>query len=268
MEKDDLLYRRELICIGNSYKEVNMHKWGPGCRNIYSLHYILSGRGYVRTGGQTFVLDSGQSFLIFPGEEYYYYPDKNNPWEYIWVDFYGKEADRLIGLTAFTKSCPVMEKKENMESFFAVSVHAKDRITKEEQETANLHLLLTKYFRENLSGEAGNVKEYIQLAKEYIGNYFWRSDLTVPEIAAQLHIDRTYLYRLFKEKIGLSPSQYIENLRIERACVLLERTDMLIQSVAGSVGYEDALYFSKIFKKIKGISPKDYRKRTQLPLSR
>lgn len=245
-----------------------MHKWGPGCRDIYSLHYVLDGRGYIKTGDKTFTVEKGQSFLIFPKEEYYYYPDEENPWEYIWIDFHGQEGDRLVSLTGFSIKKPVLDGKEDLRICYDVAVDESDRIKKEEQESAKLHFLLTQYFRKDLAKERENRKEYIQLAQEYINHYFWRSDLSIPEIAEAIHIDRTYLYRLVKEKFQMSPSQYLTEFRIEKAGELLEQGDLPIQTVAGSVGYEDALYFSKIFKKIKGISPSDYRKRTQLPLVR
>lgn len=259
---------RELYCVGYGYKEPNEHKWGPGCRDIYSLHYILSGCGYVKVQNRTFCLKRGESFLIFPGEEYFYYPDEKDPWEYVWVDFQGKECRRLLELSDFTLEHPVMNRGEEVYPYFQVASPEEDRILKEEQESARVHMLLTLFFRENLSQERENRKGYIELAREYIGNYYWRSDLSVPDIAAQLHIDRTYLYRLFKNELGISPLQYLTDVRMERAAALLAEAQMPIQSVAGSVGYEDALYFSKTFKKAKGASPSDYRNSVQLPLSR
>lgn len=262
------LYQKGLICVGAGYKEANLHKWGPGCRDIYSLHYVISGRGYIKTRDKMFTIEEGQSFLIYPKEEYYYYPDEGNPWEYVWIDFHGQEGDRLVSLTGFSADNPTMTVDSDVRTYYNVIVETKDRIQKEEQERAKLHFLLTKYFRKGLEKEQSHRKDYIQLAEEYVSNYFWRSDLSIPEIAEALHIDRTYLYRLVKGKFRMSPSQYLTEFRIEKAGELLEQGNLPIQTVAGSVGYEDALYFSKIFKKIKGVSPSDYRKRTQLPLER
>lgn len=268
-EKQDLYWdKRELKCVGYGYKEPDFHKWGPGCRDMYSLHYILSGRGYVRIQNRTFCLEEGESFLVFPGEEYYYYPDEQEPWEYVWVDFQGREAKRLLELTDFTPEHPMMYAGESVRPYFQVASQEQDRIRREEQESAKVHLLLTCFFRDNLSEESGNQKDYVELAQEYMGNYYWRSELSVPEIALQLHIDRTYLYRLFKNALGVSPLEYLTQMRMERAESLLRDTNMTIQAVAGSVGYEDALYFSKTFKKAKGMTPSDYRNNTQLPLSR
>ncbi len=248
-----------LICVGYGYKEPDSHKWGPGCRDIYTLHLVLSGHGFVRVQGRTFPVEAGDSFLIFPEEEYYYYPDGQDPWEYTWVDFKGWDCERLLSYTGFNREYPVMSGREEAGSYFNMASEAADRIRREEEQSARLHLLLTYFFRDNLSKEIDNCKDYIQIAKEYMGSYYWKSDLSVPEIALQLHIDRTHLYRLFKNTLDLSPLEYLTELRMERAEGLLRDTSMSIQAVAASVGYEDALYFSKSFKKARGVSPSAYR---------
>lgn len=253
------IYERELICIGYGYKEANQHHWGPGCRDLYALHYVLSGRGYVKVQGELHVLQRGDSFLIYPDEEYFYYPDEECPWEYEWVDFRGNGVERLLALTGFTREKPVMQLMPGLHEQFQVVSDAADRIVRQEQEAARLHLLLTCYFRDDLSSEEDNQKAYMQLAGEYIANYYWRSDLKVPEIAKHLHIDRTHLFRLFKESVGMAPQQYLASVRMEKARRLLQDTDMSVQAVAASVGYEDALHFSKTFKKVQGITPSGYR---------
>lgn len=60
---------------------------------------------------------------------------------------------------------------------------------------------------------------------------------------------------------GLSPHDYLQKYRINEACSLLRRRDFTVAEVAGSVGFSDPLYFSRIFKKLKGLSPSDYQRR-------
>ena len=73
--------------------------------------------------------------------------------------------------------------------------------------------------------------------------------------------DSTYLYRLFKEETGTSVIGYINQCRIRRACTMLSSTTAQVKDVALSVGFSDQLYFSKVFKKINGITPTEYRKK-------
>ena len=84
--------RLQLVCTDNNYKEPNLHRWGPGTREIYSVHYIISGKGYVECRGKTFALSAGDTFLVFPEEEILYYPEESDPWEYRWIDFKGADA--------------------------------------------------------------------------------------------------------------------------------------------------------------------------------
>ena len=104
--------------------------------------------------------------------------------------------------------------------------------------------------------------KYVDMAKRYIErNYFL--DIKVEELAERIGVDRKYLRNLFTEHLGVSTKDYIMNLRIERAKELLSESDMSVISVASSVGYSDALGFSKIFKKYTGLSPSDYRNGTE-----
>ena len=98
-------------------------------------------------------------------------------------------------------------------------------------------------------------------ARDYIERNFRDVSCTVKSVADKVQIDRTYLYRLFKEETGFSVIEYINNCRIGRACTMLNNTDVQIKDVALSVGFSDQLYFSKVFRKLKGITPTEYRKK-------
>lgn len=97
-------------------------------------------------------------------------------------------------------------------------------------------------------------------AEEYIQNHY-SYPLQVGEIADYVGINRSYLYTLFKEQSGMSPKEYLTNFRITRAAQLLEITELSIESVAMSCGYQNTLGFSKIFKARMGVAPSVYKKR-------
>ena len=97
-----------------------------------------------------------------------------------------------------------------------------------------------------------------------IQNSYWKPDLNVGRLAKSLNVERSYLYRMFMEHTGISPQEYLTEVRMERACELLSGSELSVQAVACSVGYKDALYFSRLFRKRKGITPSGYRnKRTE-----
>ena len=80
------------------------------------------------------------------------------------------------------------------------------------------------------------------------------------EIAHTLHVDSAYLTRNFTQKYGITPKEYLIDKRIEYAKQLLRETDACIKEIAISIGYDDQLYFSRIFKKKEGLPPLEYRR--------
>ena len=252
--------RLQLVCTDNNYKEPNLHRWGPGTREIYSLHYIVSGKGYVVFRGETYALSAGDSLMVFPEEEILYYPEESDPWAYRWVDFKGADAKALVARTGFSKQCPVVKGKQGMEPWFMIYEDGLHGELARERYTAKVYLLLTYYLKE--AKEPEERRSYYDEATEMIQNSYWKQELTVGQLAKSLNVERSYLYRLFMEHCGISPQQYIADVRMERACELLSAGELSIQAVACSVGYKDALYFSKLFRKAKGITPSNYRKNT------
>jgi AraC-like DNA-binding protein len=251
----------DLICTGNGYKVQNLHRWGPGVRDIYALHYVISGNGYFETNNVTYTLRAGESFIIFPHMEVSYYPDLQNPWEYIWIDFKGDEVLHLLSMTGFTQSTPVAPVSlENLEPLFHIIETAGMKPFEKERSNARLRFLLSYYMEYYPKANIIAKTDYVLSAREYIDNNYWKAALTVTDIADFVKIERTYLFRLFKEAIGMSILNYITTYRIGRACTMLRLSELSIKSVACSVGYPDQMYFSKVFKKVTSYSPSEYIK--------
>ena len=94
---------------------------------------------------------------------------------------------------------------------------------------------------------------------QYIENNY-REKITTKDIAAYCFITEEHLCRFFKKTVGKTVVEYITQYRVEKAAVLLINTDETVGNIAASVGFEDINYFSRIFKRIKGMTPREYRK--------
>ena len=103
-----------------------------------------------------------------------------------------------------------------------------------------------------------NIDVIIYDVKKYIDQNY-NIPLTLDALAAQVHLSPGYFSKLFKREMGENLSTYIVNTRIEQAKLLLKTTDKKTYEIAESVGIYDPVYFSKIFKKITGLKPKEYR---------
>jgi AraC-like DNA-binding protein len=81
----------------------------------------------------------------------------------------------------------------------------------------------------------------------------------VEEIAKEFHYSSSHYTALFKKKTGLSPIDYFIRMKIYYACQLLTQRELIIKEIADKIGYDDPYYFSRIFKKVTGKSPAQYK---------
>lgn len=106
----------------------------------------------------------------------------------------------------------------------------------------------------------GSQDDYIDFIKKYIALHYM-DEITLNEVAEILNLSRSYLSTLFKKEVGISFTQYLIDFRLNRAIEILKLENLPLNSVAEMVGYPDYTQFSKIFKKYKGVSPKNYIKK-------
>lgn len=241
-----------------------LHSFGPAVRPDYLIHYILKGRGRYSIGDTRYCLEAGQGFLIEPNVLTFYQADAYEPWEYLWLGFNGanvREYLRDIGLDGG--------------KLIYRSGHApelKDTVVRMLQDTTGS--LTSQYERQSLlysffailskdidigplkGQEVENV--HISRAVEFVRNNYFNA-IRVADIAKYVCVDRTYLYELFRRYLHVSPQDYLTNYRLTRASELLTLTELKLEEIALSCGYQSAYSFGKMFKAKRGISPAKFR---------
>ena len=237
--------------------------WGPGVRDHYLLHYIVSGRGSYEAEGRPFTLAAGEAFLAWPDTPIYYRADEDEPWEYYWVGFSGPSAGLLLAQTPFTRRAPVLRpaageqlRRALLDIYKARGGDYPSAVRMAGYLQAALGLLMeseTKRGRDTLS-------VYAQQGAAFIQQNYSRA-IGVEETARQAGVSRSYLYRAFQEAFGCSPNEYLTRYRLQRAAQLLRHSALPVAAVATSVGFEDPYYFSRAFRREMGMSPTEYRAR-------
>lgn len=242
------------------------HQWGPGVRDHFLIHHVVSGKGYYKVGDSVFTLSAGDSFLVYPYTEITYWADSDDPWKYYWVGFAGSDAALIIHSTAFTRQLPVITlSPENdlkiRKKLLNIYDSRGNTLESSVEMTGALYTALAFY----LSISPSTVDEndiqasYVKKATDYIAaNYSY--PITIEEIADYVGISRSHLFRVFREHLDCSPKDYLTDHRIRQACTLLKNTSLSVTAIALSTGFENNLYFSKAFRKEIGISPSMYRK--------
>ncbi|MBQ6488217.1 MAG: helix-turn-helix domain-containing protein [Solobacterium sp.] len=124
--------------------------------------------------------------------------------------------------------------------------------------------MITEYCRLALKYKVSGYSRTISDAVNYINASLNHQDLSLALVADELSVSRSYLSARFSEETGMTITDYITKRRIENAQDLLENTSFPVQDIASLSGYDDPAYFTRIFKKMTGISPRDYRKKTAI----
>ncbi len=241
----------------------NGYSFGPASRDYYLIHFIISGKGSFKTDRGQFSLSKGDLFIIRPNEMTVYAADVKDPWTYIWIGFECSLPESISRQAAFIQkdvihipSCEHIFK----DMFDCVRIN----YTKELYLCSKLYELFSVLIEADFNSELHNVQEnYVLKAKNYIETSYV-TDIRVESIAKSLGIDRRYFCTLFKKHTGLSPQQYIINLRMNKAAALMTEHNYTPTQAALSVGYHDIFNFSRMFKKSFGVSPLRYKNKCLL----
>lgn len=257
-----------------------LHKIGPAIHDYVLVHTVLSGHGVYRTRGQSYTCRGGDSFIIFPGELFSYQADAEEPWHYTWVSFVGASAAPLLESLGVSPDRPIIrgarlpDLRPLYSSLHDCLQHADDPPLADLEASGWLRLVLGQLGRIGRGNQPTAVPDtaaidrQIEQAIRFMSLHYTQQ-VSIDQLSRMLGYHRTHLSRMFKRTTGLSPKQYLMQIRLERAQMLLSDTSMPIDHVASAVGFNDPLYFSKKFKEWSGISPTQYRKelpQRQLPM--
>lgn len=239
--------------------------WG-GFRDSYIIHYVKSGNGYFEVLGQTFHIKAGESFIIYPDTYVKYYPDETDPWDYVWVNFIGIPVRNFLLNLNISKKTPVFPAKETSPESILNDINRVYHNLEVESDvrslrlTGLLHLLFAYYAEHYPVTKSEPEHKLLERSIQTIEENLSRDSFNVSSLALELNLSRATLFRLFKKNLDMSPIQYINELKITKACRFLKETDLSVKAISNSLGFSNALYFSSFFSQNVGVSPIQFRK--------
>ena len=241
-----------------------LYKVGPYERNCYILHYIVSGKGSIEYAGKRYEARQGQMFVIYKGDMISYCADREDPWKYIWADFDGMDAEKLLSATAFSREMRVSPVLPEQEIYpIMKKMYGKMGTLSAEMEGSGLLLMLFSLLIRFFPSERKEDCEVAERAALLIRTGFSDCDCRIEKVAEMIGLSRSQLFRVFRQKYGISPKEYLTECRLLCAKNLLAEGNLGISQVGYACGYADALYFSSEFRRKEGISPGAYRKSKQ-----
>lgn len=230
----------------------------------YRMYYVLAGEAYITLGDIKRKLKKGDVFLKFPSKEYVLHG--NDEFECMYVSFLGIRANIILDRLGIDSGNFVFENMEELEGVWKTAFYVADDVLDLSSESVLLYTLAKigdRFIEKENYEKSSSPADTFSLIKEYIDNNFSSSDLSLGKISNEFSYTKKYLSAAFKKHFKISITDYICMVRINHACLLVERHYTEVKEIAFLCGFDDQLYFSKVFKKMVGISPRDYIKKNE-----
>ena len=244
-----------------------MPTYRPRGRVDFQIIYIAAGCGHFHfdTVDSETIVPAGNIVIFRPKElqKYEYYgKDKT---EVYWIHFTGSDVKNILRKYGFPDNERIFPVGTSMEyeRVFKRIIIELQRCQDNYEEMLTLllrHLLII--FQRELSREQVLKNEYLDHEMDTAVTYFnenYNRDINIEEYATSRGMSVSWFIRSFKKFTGSTPMQFIVALRVNNAQVLLETTNYSINEISKIVGYDNQLYFSRLFHKLKGFSPREYR---------
>lgn len=228
----------------------------------YLLHYVVKGKGEIEINGVKKSYRANDIFVLPPDETITYSVSAKSQWEYYWINFNGLTAQKT--LSAIFGNDYYVKSDSSFKTLFAKAMNAKK--SKRSQVYTVLGCLFEIFAK---IAEITSLTETASTAGlpsfdkifDYINKNLYSKDLKAETVAKAFFVNPCYFSVLFKKNLNVSFKEYLNYERIKKATELLDDTDLLIKEIADAVGFSDALYFGKVFKKYRLVSPQEYRAR-------
>ena len=266
IKKNPLISSLYITDIGYFPHATNHYRERKKGSSSYILIYCISGKGIIEMANRRFLLIPNTFFIIPSGASHCYYALDSDPWTIYWIHFRGSIADvfyKKLPRESRNNVCKIQIDNRRILLFENIYDMLEKGYNKDHIEYINIvlyHLLSSFVFPDSFTkiGKPEITNDLIQKAIDYVVEHI-DENLEVNTIARKFNCSSSHFLELFKKKTGFSPIQYFNNLKIQRACQYLSFTNLSIKEICFSLGHNDPLYFSRLFKKFIGISPKMYR---------
>ena len=236
----------------------------------YIFFHITRGKGRFITENDNkercnHYVEAGQCFLIHPSQVASFEADELQPWSYFWIEFDGLKARERIAQIDLTPSQPIYTGQnvlQHTNMVDAISYIINNPNADQFDLIGHCYIFLSNLSKGSTFSKQGtqgaNQSQYVKEIISYIDRHY-SSDMSVEDIATHCNLDRSYIGRVFKAAMGISLRAFLIQYRITKACEFMKTTTLSVGEVGGMVGYSNMFNFSRAFKSVMGISPKQWR---------
>lgn len=262
---DELLSTHyEIISVNHCSYDANWHSMMHS-HDFMEVFYCLEGEGHMQTNFGIQPIQKNDLIILNPYVEHTEHSSLHNPLQYVVIGLRGPE---LVFPEMMVENDLFLFKDKNLHYHKIIQLIT-DQIYHENEYTsqlidylANTLILMMSHQARSLLSERRKspLSASVSLAKNYIDNNYSKN-ITLEQLEDRSHISKFHLSHLFKEELGVSPINYLNEVRFNRAIELLENTNFSIIQISDNTGFNSNHYFSRKFKERYNLSPKEYRKK-------
>lgn len=228
----------------------------------YIFIFCMEGSGTIIVKDRKYTLQENQAFCIPCFQGHSYYAHDEDPWSILWVHFKGEDTKYFPLTKCQVLSFNSQDTADRMHFLFVLLFQALD----ENYTLGNfiylsqtLSLILAEAYDREQGQSVLEQNKHVTDVVRYMYKHL-EENLTLEQIGEEFSLSKSYLNAIFQKHTQHSPMDFFIHLKMKKSCRLLRTTDLPVYEVAQKMGYADPYYFSRIFKKIVGISPRQYRK--------
>ncbi|WP_310605052.1 AraC family transcriptional regulator [Anaerosporobacter sp.] len=229
----------------------------------YLLQYTLEGRGYIEINKETTELTAGKAFLIpFPHESRYYLgKEEGEEWDFFYIHFNGEIATKYYEYVSKMNGNIVSVSKNSLSIQMLMKEFQAIQNGKQYGQYNN-SIALYKFlimFLQDIETPAHSMNiGCVDKAADWMAQNF-STQKNLSEMCIEIGVSLAHLTRQFHLQKGITPMQYLRNMRLDHSLTLLVSTDLSVEEISGKCGFSNGNYYTKVFRKSFGLTPTAYR---------
>jgi AraC-like DNA-binding protein/uncharacterized RmlC-like cupin family protein len=233
------------------------------------LIYCIEGSGWAKIKNDQVSIGPGDFFIVPSNTPHSYAANEAHPWTIYWLHIKGKTSDAMVAsiigeLKGYKGN--INNNPARIALFEEIYTNLERGYSNENIIYSNMCLwnfIASFHFSDKFNTTIPRkTNEVTGIAIDFMQNHI-NGTLSLAEIAKQANLSVSHFAAMFHKKTGFAPIEYFNHLKIQKACQYLQFTELRMKEIADQLGIQDSYYFSRLFKKLMGISPLEYRKRSQ-----
>lgn len=225
--------------------------------SVYKIYYVNGGTGRIHTPGKITEISEGDIFFTFPAAPFCI--ESVEDLSYMYISFLGTRANMILDMYNIRADNFIFKDFREIEAHWTSCLGFGSGISDMSSESALLYAFAC--IGKRLAVEDAyerNKEETVSVVKKYIDDNFCDADISLAKIGKNVNYNEKYISSLFKSYLKIGVIDYVNTLRMQYACTLMQQGHRSIKDISNMCGYTDPNYFSRLFKKRMGVSPKEY----------